>query len=190
MEIYLIRHTTPKIEKGICYGQTDLPLENSFQEEAERVIQNLPDAFDRIYSSPLIRCFKLAQLINPSQSIVADSRLIEMNFGDWEMKKWDDINRDELHQWAQDFVNLPVPEGESFIQLNNRINHFMRELAKQDIKKVAIVTHAGVIRSFVISVLGMPMENAFRISIDYGSITKINLGSDNSNNSVAYLNKW
>lgn len=189
MEIYLIRHTTPKIEKGICYGQTDTPLENAFPDEAKKVLEHLPESFDRIYSSPLSRCYKLAQLIMPAQSIVIDNRLLEMNFGDWEMKKWDEINQEELHQWTQNFVNLPVPKGESFIQLNKRVNLFMDELAKPNFKNIAIVTHAGVIRSFVISVLGMPLGNAFRISIDYGSITKINIGSDGSYNKVDFINK-
>ena len=26
MEIYLVRHTTPNIKKGICYGQTDIDI--------------------------------------------------------------------------------------------------------------------------------------------------------------------
>ena len=26
MEIYLIRHTSPLVEKGVCYGQADLAL--------------------------------------------------------------------------------------------------------------------------------------------------------------------
>ena len=189
MEIYLIRHTIPRIEKGICYGQTDIPLENSFHDEAARVMQNLPESFDMVYSSPSSRCYKLAQLIQPLQLIVQDKRLLEMNFGDWEMKKWDEINQDELQKWTQDFVNVTVPNGENFIQLNNRVNHFMHELAKQDFKRVAIITHAGIIRSFVISVLEIPMENAFKISIGYGSVTKINIAIDNSYNNLGFLNK-
>lgn len=35
MKIYLIRHTTPHIEKGICYGQTDLDVAETFNNEAE-----------------------------------------------------------------------------------------------------------------------------------------------------------
>ena len=189
MEIYLIRHTTPKIEKGICYGQTDIPVVDSFSVEAESVLQQLPDTFDMIYSSPSNRCFKLAQMIQPYQSIVTDKRLLEMNFGDWEMKKWDEINQDELHKWTQDFVNVVVPNGENFTQLNIRVNHFMHEIAKQNFNKVAVVTHSGVIRSFFISVLGIPLENAFKFAIDYGSVTKINIGSDSSYNNVVFLNK-
>ena len=189
MEIYLIRHTTPKIEKGICYGQTDIPVVDSFSVEAKSVLQQLPNTFDMIYSSPSNRCFKLAQMIQPYPSIVTDKRLLEMNFGDWEMKKWDEINQDELHKWTQDFVNVGVPNGENFTQLNIRVNHFMHEIAKQNFNKVAVVTHSGVIRSFVISVLGIPNENAFKFAIDYGSVTKINIESDSTYNNVVFLNK-
>ena len=189
MEIYLIRHTTPNIEKGICYGQTDIPVAVSFPVEAESVLQQLPDSFDMIYSSPSYRCYKLAQMIKSTQSIVTDKRLLEMNFGDWEMKKWNEINQEKLHKWTQDFVNVAVPNGENFIQLTHRVDHFMHKVAKQNFNKVAIVTHSGVIRSIVINVLGIPIENAFKFTIDYGSITKINFGSDSSYNNVVFINK-
>ena len=41
MEIYLVRHTTPAIEKGVCYGQTDLNVAETFEEEVELVLKNL-----------------------------------------------------------------------------------------------------------------------------------------------------
>ena len=53
MEIYLIRHTTPDVAKGICYGQTDLALTATFPEEAEHVLKQLPPDLDVVYSSPL-----------------------------------------------------------------------------------------------------------------------------------------
>ena len=42
---------------------------------------------------------------------------MEMNFGDWEMKNWDDIPLEELNPWMQDFVNVRVSNGESFTDL-------------------------------------------------------------------------
>ena len=44
MEIYLIRHTTPLIEKGICYGQTDLDITESFEEEVSMIHPHLPSS--------------------------------------------------------------------------------------------------------------------------------------------------
>lgn len=174
MEVYLIRHTTPEIEQGICYGQTDIPLAESFPDEANKLLPFLPTNVDAVFSSSSRRCIKLARLIKSNQLII-DNRLLEMNFGDWEMKKWDEINQVALNKWMQDFVNVRVPQGESFIDLYKRVCDFMENLKKTDYQKIAIVTHAGVIRSFVSKILDSSLEKAFEIKVNYCSITKINI---------------
>ncbi len=189
MEVYLIRHTTPQIEKGICYGQSDIPLAETFHNDIKKVLQHLPDRVDAVYSSPLSRCVKLAELIKSNQKITIDKRLMEINFGDWEMKKWDEINQEVLNEWMKDFVNVHAPSGENFIDLNNRVKQFIDELTKKNHKRIAIVTHAGVIRSFIIRILESPLKNAFKIPVDYSSITKIDIGADNGFNSLKILNK-
>ena len=136
MEVYLIRHTKPKIEKGICYGQSDVPLAESFEKEAEALMKHLPDKFNVIYSSPLARCDKLATYIANSHQLMAnslktDERLMEMNFGDWELKNWDAIDQSQLNNWMQDFVSVKVPNGENFEELYSRVNSFVEELLKQ-----------------------------------------------------------
>jgi hypothetical protein len=108
MEVYLIRHTTPKVDKGICYGQSDISCTDSFMEEAARIIKNLPERFDAVYSSPLIRCSCLAENLAKPDSILIDSRLMEVNFGLWEMKKWDDIDKSLLDVWMKDFVVMTL----------------------------------------------------------------------------------
>jgi len=189
VEIYLIRHTTPHIEKGICYGQSDIPLSPSFNNESDKLLRNIPDTIDVVYSSPLSRCYQLAQLIKTKGTIVTDKRLLEMNFGDWELKNWDAIEQQQLNSWMQDFVNVRVPNGESFIDLNDRVNYFMDELIKKNHKRVIIVTHAGVIRSFVIRILEIPFKNAFKIPVDYSSVTKIDIDTDSGFSSIKMLNK-
>ncbi len=51
MEIYLIRHTTPKIAQGICYGQSDLELASNFDDEMASIHQNLDQSFDYIFET-------------------------------------------------------------------------------------------------------------------------------------------
>lgn len=34
MNIYLIRHTSVDVPKGLCYGQSDVPLRPTFEAEA------------------------------------------------------------------------------------------------------------------------------------------------------------
>jgi len=35
MKVHLIRHTTPDIDSGVCYGQTDLEVANTFADERD-----------------------------------------------------------------------------------------------------------------------------------------------------------
>jgi len=189
MEIYLIRHTTPQIEKGVCYGQSDIPLADSFHSEMNQLINHLPDSFDMVYSSRSSRCTKLAKFIPAKELFKTDSRLLEMDFGDWEMKKWDEINESELNNWMKDFVDVRATNGENFIDLNQRVNKFIDDLKRYNYQKVAIVTHAGVIRCFVARVLEMSLKNAFKIPVDYSSVTKIHLNEDNCFSKLEYLNR-
>ena len=174
MEVYLIRHTTPLIEKGICYGQSDIALAESFRSEASQLLQQIPEEIDAVYSSSSSRCYKLARLVKSDQLII-DNRLLELNFGDWEMKNWDEINKEDLDKWMKDFVNVRVSNGENFIDLSNRVNNFIDDLTLRNYKKVVIVSHAGVIRSFMSKVYEKPLEKAFEIKVEYSSIIKITI---------------
>ena len=84
MLIHLIRHTTPKVESGICYGNSDLEVTNTFNEERDVVLSKLSNHYDVVFTSPLSRCAKLAGFIN-SPKHHADDRLKEYNFGDWRL---------------------------------------------------------------------------------------------------------
>jgi alpha-ribazole phosphatase len=189
MEIYLIRHTTPLIEKGICYGQYDVPLRETFEKERNQLLSHLPEKPDAVYASPLSRCALLAQFITTRQPLQFDNRLLEMDFGKWEMKCWKALQQEELNHWMNDFVNVKVPGGVSFVDLYNRVSAFRNQLIKKNEDTVIIVTHAGVIRCFVANVLEISLKNAFKIQIDYSSITKIQLQAENSFNKLLYLNK-
>ena len=120
MEIYLVRHTTPDIPKEVCYGQSDIALAKTFPEEAKHMINQLPAFVEQVYSSPLQRCSKLANLI-PHERMEQVSALMEMNFGAWEMKRWSEIPEDELNPWMSNFVTHAVPDGESMQMLADRV---------------------------------------------------------------------
>lgn len=168
MEIYLVRHTTPEIEKGICYGYSDIPLKESFFLEAEKVLSSIPTPFDEVYSSPLQRCTQLAHVI--SEDITIDNRLKELNFGSWELKKWTDIPNDEIQPWYNDWVNKPTHKGESYQDLQNRAISFVDDIPTH-YNKIAIVTHAGVIRSLWAYFNNVALKNSFNsLVIEYGSV--------------------
>lgn len=189
MEIYLIRHTIPKIEKGVCYGFSDLELADSYNEElqtlSEKMLQLLHKKKSKnkellIYTSPLQRCSILAKDLKTAlkdyfHSIIkTDKNLKEMNFGDWELKKWSDIKEKELKKWTDNFVTAFTPKGESFENLHERVTHFWQTNIKSEKGKIAfIICHGGVIRSILCHALEIPLHKAFSISIDYGNICKL-----------------
>jgi len=174
MEIYIIRHTKVAVEKGICYGQTDVALADSFQEELAVLKNQLPNDFDQVFSSPLSRCKILAEPF--SSEIIYDDRLKEMYFGDWELQSWNDIPTGEIQPWYDDFVSVSTPNGENFEGLYHRYTSFLEELRTKDYKKVLIVTHGGIIRSTWTYLLDIPLRNAFKIPIDFGEVFHFHLG--------------
>jgi len=171
MEIYLIRHTTPDIEKGICYGQSDIPLKDTFTSDAKKILKLLPDSFDKVYASPLQRCTELAKLID--QNIIIDARLMELDFGSWELKKWEEIPEKEIKPWYTDWVNTPTNKGESYQELQNRVLSFLEEIPNQ-YNRIAIVTHAGVIRALWAHFNKNTLKESFdSFNVEYGAVLKV-----------------
>lgn len=173
MEIYLIRHTTPHIEKGVCYGQSDLDLVETYSDEFRTVVSKLPHEFDAYYTSPLKRCLHLTMHL--TEEFNTDHRLMEFNFGDWEMKKWDDIPKAHIDPWMKDFVNVSVPSGESMAAMNERVKAFFAELVTKDYNRVAVITHSVVIRIVLCHVEGLPLTKAFERPLGYGDVVKVEL---------------
>ncbi len=103
---------------------------------------------------------------------------MELNCGTWEMKLWNDIPEDEIKPWKEDFINVIVPGGESYIQLFDRVvNSFER--IKTEGKNAAIVAHGGVLRSIVAHLTKTPLLESFDVfSFNYGCIIKLNVLDD------------
>lgn len=185
MEIYLIRHTTPKITKDICYGQADIDLSPDFDDEIKLVHTNLDVSFDYVFSSPLKRCAQLADTLG--STVQKEPRLAELSFGKWELKKWKDIPQPALNQWMENYVDQAPPQGESYQQLKKRVVEIFKGIISQNRKTTGIVTHAGPIRAILSHVLNLSLKDTFTLKIACGSITKISLNEGVF--SVDYTNK-
>ena len=178
MEIYLVRHTETVCEKGVCYGQSNVGIREPYDVVFENILSQLPKEAV-LYSSPLQRCVILAKHIQEktqSNSVIEDARLMEMHFGDWELKKWDDIPQEVLNPWMTDFVNVRVPNGESFVDLNERVLDFLENEIPKDLEKpLIIVAHAGVIRSILCELNNIPLVDAFKTALDFGAVVRVEL---------------
>ncbi|ACU61928.1 histidine phosphatase family protein [Chitinophaga pinensis] len=169
MELHLIRHIKPDYPEGHTYGQTDVPLPADYAITHAGIIERLPD-HEVLYSSPLTRCKLLATAINPNH--LTDARLMELNFGDWEGRKWDEIDRKELDPWMEDYnyINSAPPNGESLMTLVNRFADFVHELKQMPYERALLITHAGVIRSAMYLFNNVPLQEMMMQKVEYGGI--------------------
>lgn len=173
MEIYLIRHTTPLIKKGLIYGRMDVPLAHSFTAEKEDVLKQIPVDLDIVYSSPSGRCKQLAAEISPEY--ILSEALYELNFGDWEGDTWDTIDRDACEVWMADFVNQAPPNGETMLEMQKRVLLFLNELLKLPDQHVGIVTHGGVIRIILAHYKNMALKDSFTLKIGMAEVFKLSM---------------
>lgn len=170
MRLIIIRHTSVAVEKGICYGQTDVPLSGSFLSEAEEVKKKLSGyKIDAAYTSPLTRCRKLAEFCGFHDAI-PDKRLMEMNFGEWEMKRYDEIVDPRLQLWYDDYMNVAATGGESAMMQRDRFKDFLRSLLYDEDKTIAVFTHGGILIHALVLLKGMSYEEAFALNPAYGSV--------------------
>lgn len=175
MQVYLIRHTHVGVPRGTCYGQTDVPLAETFTEEAAVTKANLKGiAFDHVYTSPLSRAYKLACFCGYPEA-ERDDRLKEMFMGRWEMQRYDEIKDNALQMWYNDYMHLACTEGESYPDLYARVKSFLDELRTKPYQRVAVFAHGGIL--ICAGVYGgiIPEEKAFEYLTDYGGIEIIDI---------------
>lgn len=177
MKLICIRHTKTAMPSGICYGQSDVPLADSYLEEKQTIEKQLEShRFCKVYSSPLNRCSLLARQLFPQENIVLDPRLMELNFGEWELQHWDEISKTpHAKVWFEDFVHTQCPKGESFSEQILRIQKFLDELRQKDFKQLAIFAHGGTIRAMHSLINKVSPHNAFELKVDYGEVVSFEI---------------
>ncbi len=175
MKLILVRHTAVAVEPGVCYGQTDVPLAESFYDEAEEVKAKLSKyKIDTAYTSPLSRCRLLAEYCGFPDA-TADVRLMEMNFGEWEMRRYDEISDPRLQLWYDDYLNVAATGGESAMMQRNRFKDFLDSLDVSDEKSIAVFTHGGILIHALAMLKGLTYTEAYSLNLGYGSILEFDL---------------
>jgi alpha-ribazole phosphatase len=184
MELFLIRHPEPDVPEGTCYGRSDIGLAEDAGVSAARLRPHLP-ANILVYSSPLQRCRSVAEHLSPAPTL--DERLVEMHFGDWEMQRWDKIEKATFDAWVADILNFTPPGGESAAQMLARTLSFFDELRAVEAPAAAVVTHGGVLRVLFAHWLDVPPKRWPRFTFEFGAVSKVILGRKDLR--VEYLNR-
>ncbi|CAB3769451.1 histidine phosphatase family protein [Paraburkholderia humisilvae] len=177
MDVVLIRHPAVSVDAGVCYGDSDVPLVTGPDVSAEALAVRLATlqvpAPRVVLTSPLTRCATVAAALAANFGCTAssDDSLKEMNFGTWELQRWDDIDRVLLDAWAEDFEGARVHGGESVAQFVSRVRTWFDVFEQtRELSPAYVVTHAGVMRVIAALTLGLAVDACLQWALDAGAV--------------------
>jgi broad specificity phosphatase PhoE len=170
--LILVRHGETEGESSIRYhGRNDVPLSElgRAQMRAARAAIEADHgglAFERVFTSPLVRATEGARIIAAAPAPIALEDLAEVHFGDFEGLTREEISArfpDEYARWRADPLSpaYTYPGGESRAAFTARVergvvlmlSHWTPERAP-GATRALVVAHRGVIRTIVRTLTG------------------------------------
>ncbi len=174
MRLILVRHPRPLCEKGICYGRLDLECEPQALSYAVLRLGELASA-SRVFTSPARRARDLAALLSPEA--IVDDRLQELDFGDWEGRRWQDLGREAIDAWSRGLPDLSAPNGETLTAMAVRCASWLKSLQPSE-SPVLAVTHAGPIRVIRAILDGKELLTHFTAAIPFAEPIELQLPTE------------
>jgi len=132
-----------------------------------------------IYASPLQRTRESAEIVAARLGLPIAFRdtLIELDFGEWTGKTFDEIRSDpRWPPWNTRRSLSRIPGGETMQEVQQRVVETLLDIAEdQPDEAVAVVSHGDVIRAALLFALGMPLDFYNRIEVAQGSLSTLRI---------------
>ncbi len=156
---YFVHGTTTDNEKNISSGWSDVELSELGKKQSEELREKTAgQVFDVVFPSDLRRAVDSANITwGGIFNVVPDARLRECNYGDYNAK-----SSDIVEPLQEQSIETPMPNGESYEMVKERIADFLKDLKKDyDGKHVAIVGHKAPQLALDVLLRGKTWEEAF-----------------------------
>ena len=155
-KVYVIRHgeSVGNLHR-ICLGHTDLDITELGAKQAEKTAEALKDVdFAAIYASDLIRAVHTAEPHARMRGLEVGTSedFRELYFGTWENASVLML-KEKFHDqftigWRQNFGTFTAPEGESVVEMAERVEEGIKRIAQEHRGKTILLTsHAAAIRA-------------------------------------------
>ena len=170
VRLLLVRHgETTWNQVNRWQGQADVPLSETGRFQAQRLAQRLVAEGRKIqamYTSDLSRAAQTAEILGAILGMrpAPDLMWREMDIGVWSGLTTAEVIARHTVEWERLRAgeDLPRGGGETFAEFQSRlVRGAWRLLEKHTGEDVAIVTHGGAVRAFLLSCRKLPM-NQFR----------------------------
>lgn len=183
-KLYLIRHgETVGAEERRYKGHIDVPLSERGAEQVKRLSSYLASQsgtrVEAVYCSDLRRAVNSAEIIAAPFGLapVVSEDLRERHFGLWEGMTFEEIQEqypDDFRAWADDPLRFSPLKGETTLEARHRTMKALSMIGdRHDGREVAIVSHGGITRILLCELLGVPLENLFRIEQNVAALNII-----------------
>ena len=178
--LYLIRHGATDNNRArpprLQGRRTDPALSDEGRKQAEAVATLLAgQPIDAVYSSPLLRARQTAEPIARPHGLSVETvdDLVEVDVGLWEGQPWDQIEQidpEAYRLFAADASVHPYLGGENLTTVQNRAVPALQHLMAANLgRQIVAVAHNCVNRTYLASLLNLPLPN-------YRSIPQDNCG--------------
>ena len=165
LDLVFIRHgmTAGNQERRYIGQNDDQPLsEHGRRMLIARQADGLYPRVQAVYTSPLCRCRETARLLFPALVPVILQALIELDFGSFEGKTYDQLKDNPAYRcWIDTAGMTPPPGGEGGQEFAERLKGAMRQIAQDavcsGVRQAAVVTHGGRLMS-LLSSLGQGLD--------------------------------
>lgn len=181
MRLDLVRHLPARVAAGICYGRSDVACVEPDALRLARYRDELGSA-SRVIASPSRRCASLAHAL--SSGVQFDERLLEIDFGEWELRAFDTIDRADIDAWAVAPWDFVPPGGESAAQMARRAVAALDDILRIDVPRVVVVAHGGPLRVMLGTLLRRPRAQWLDLAFEPGDVVSLQVGDDAERNGV------
>lgn len=151
MKIWITRHGQTEYNKmKLMQGRTDEPLNETGIAQAKAARERIGDVhFDAVYASPLDRAIVTGAIIGgvSRDEVIIDERIIETDFGKYELHKYSGLGPRMSLYWALPEVFHAPPTVETVASMVQRSREFLQELEQKDYENVLVSCHGGIIRA-------------------------------------------
>ena len=152
-----------------------------------------PSNWTHIISSPLQRCSEFAKKISTEKNIELSiaPQWQEIDYGDWDgmqLKDWRSEAADQFKAFRKDMSKLAPPNGENYLSFKDRVLAAWQEISElEDGSHVLLVTHGGVLRVVLPTVLGMALNRSHPLQIPFACISRVSLEIGETRQSASLL---
>ena len=173
--IHLIRHGVAEGNlKGQYIGRTDSPLAQEGIAQLEQLKQRYEYPKAQVYYvSPLSRCIQTLKILYPDAQPVVVDGLRECDFGDWEGKTAEQLQKEDPHflEWMESGAAASPPNGEGGGAFMQRVcltfEKLVEGMLRSGTTSAVIVAHGGTLMS-ILSTYGLPRAKFYDWLTDNG----------------------